>query len=57
MMNNLKSLMIKYTGQVCGVFRMRHPALYETRTGRPYLRVELEDMSGSVSGYAWQREI
>jgi 3'-5' exoribonuclease len=57
MMNNLKSLMIKYAGPVCGVFRMRHPALYETRSGQPYLRVVLEDMSGSVSGYAWQREV
>ena len=57
MMHNLHSWSVKHPGPVSGVFRMREPALCQTKEGRPYLRIRLEDMSGSLNAFAWQENI
>ena len=40
-------------GPLSGIFRIRHLELCETRQGTQYLRLTLEDFSGSVRAYAW----
>lgn len=57
MLNNLQALNIQKGGPVNGVFRLREPVLCRTRAGDAYLRLRLEDMSGSIRAYAWQEEV
>ena len=56
-MNNLQSLQLIQPGPVAGEFRLRDASINETREGRQYLRIYLEDMSGSIPGYVWREEI
>lgn len=41
---------------ISGLYRLRNPLRRTTRRGRPYLRVQLEDMNGSLYGYLWKDE-
>jgi len=56
MNRNLQAMVVNQRGPVAGVFRMRDAVLGETKTGRMYLRVRLEDMSGSLNAFAWREE-
>ena len=56
-MNSIQSWMTKPAGQVSGIFRMRKPVVSDTKAGQPYLRIWLEDVSGSLCAYAWRKEI
>lgn len=42
---------------ISGLYRLRNPLRRTTRRGRPYLRVQLEDMNGSLYGYLWKDEL
>lgn len=55
-MHSLQSLLVT-PGQIRGCFRVRDLSYSEARNGNPYLRLLLEDMSGSVFAYAWQEDI
>ena len=55
-MHSLQSLLVT-PGQIRGSFRVRDLSYLEARNGNPYLRLLMEDMSGSVFAYAWQEEI
>ena len=44
-------------GPITGHYRLRNPLRRTTRRGRPYLRVQLENMEGSLYGYLWSDEI
>ncbi len=46
-----------HPGPIAGDFRLRDASINETRDGRQYLRIFLEDMSGSLPAYIWQEEI
>ena len=56
-MHNLSSLTLFQPGPVAGEFRLRDASLNETREGHQYLRIFLEDMSGSFPAYIWREEI
>ena len=56
-MHNLSSLTLFQPGPVAGEFRLRDASLNETREGHQYLRIFLEDMSGSLPAYIWREEI
>lgn len=44
-------------GPICGTFRQTDVCYHETRTGQPYMRLQLEDMSALVPAYAWHEGI
>ena len=56
-MNSLKTYLNTFEGPISGAFRMRHPVISETSDGRTYLRLFLEDYSGSLPAYAWEHHM
>ncbi len=57
MFNRLQLNGVPQEGPVSEVFRMRAPVGRRSRRGRHYLRVQLEDMNGSLYAYLWQEEL
>lgn len=56
-MTNLQALSYSTQDPIVGEYRLRNCCLRETRDGRQYLRVQLEDMSCSVPAYVWQEDL
>lgn len=56
-MHSLQSVQLFQTGPVSGEFRLRDVSINETRAGRQYLRIFLEDARGSVPAYLWKEDI
>lgn len=56
-MNNFPSLPFLQPGHVSGEFRLRDALIGETRAGRQYLRIFLEDMSISLPVYIWDEDL
>lgn len=56
MRNNNPVVVVNRVDQLEGVFRLRRPVLNYTRAGKPFVRMILEDLNGSIPAYLWQPE-
>ncbi len=56
-MHSLLAVQLFQPGPVAGEFRLRDASINETRAGRQYLRIFLEDARGSVPAYIWKEDI
>jgi 3'-5' exoribonuclease len=56
-MFSLQNVYHQPPGPICGTFRLTDVCYHETRTGQPYMRLQLEDMSAHISAYAWREDI
>lgn len=57
LMTNLQALPHNTQNPIVGEFRLRNCCLNESRNGRQYLRIQLEDMRCSVPAYVWQEDL
>lgn len=53
-MANLENSKVPAKGPFSGKFRIRQPHRRETRDGRPFLQLALEDLAGRIPAYVWQ---
>lgn len=56
-MNQIQVLCKQKSGQVKGVYRLRRPRREMTKNGRPYMAMELEDMTGRIPAYIWDERL
>ncbi len=57
MINALQTQVIGMQGPLSGTFRVMAPYLGESRSGRPFVRLRLEDASGYLYAFSWRDEV
>lgn len=53
-MKKVKMLDERRAGQVKGLYRLRQPTWKHTQSGKPFIRMTLEDQNGAIPAYLWQ---
>lgn len=53
-MNEMIVMVDDRVDQVNGVYRLRHPAWSSTQSGKPFVRMTLEDQNGTLPAYIWE---
>ncbi len=55
--NYLHHELMTIQGPISGTFRIREPYFGESQTGRPFIRLRLEDSTGHCYAYSWQTDV
>lgn len=53
-MKKIQMLDERRAGQVKGLYRLRQPTWKHTQSGKPFIRMTLEDQNGAIPAYIWQ---